>query len=127
MKYSERELMKRVILILSALAITVAGASALAFKEDDYIVAEPMGINVTNPFNPEDPDHDWHADGYYLESEVEDWTPEDWDNYYAEFPQAFPSDHDPRYFDPADNSAREDDSDYEYTGPALEGLSIDFE
>ena len=42
----------------------------------------PMHIVLSFPYNPEDPNHDYHADGYYLWEETENWTKEDWDAYF---------------------------------------------
>ena len=49
----------------------------------------PMHIVLSFPYNPEDPNHDYHADGYYLWEETENWIKEDWDAYFEKYPDEY--------------------------------------
>ena len=80
--------MKKVlILIFCALILLLPGCSSLSSTAAP--IAEPMGIVVSFPYDPNDPNHDYHADGYYLWEEAEKWTDTEWDAYLAEHPEDY--------------------------------------
>ena len=51
--------------------------------------ADRMHIVEGFPYDPADPDHDYHADGYYLREETENWTEEDWEKFFEKYPDEY--------------------------------------
>ena len=82
--------MKKVlILIFCALILLLPGCSSLSSTAAP--IAEPMGRHIAQkyPYNPEDPDHDYRADGLYLEEEVLQWGEEQWQEYLEKYPEDY--------------------------------------
>lgn len=72
--------------------------------------ADRMHIVESFPYDPADPDHDYHADGYYLREETENWTEEDWEKFFEKYPDEY---------DIYRGSGSSDEGDYEPFPPGI--------
>ena len=81
---------KKILACVCAAALIPAALLIAQLKAPEPdAVAEPMHIVVEFPYDPADPDHDYHADGYYLQEETENWTEEDWEKYFEKYPDEY--------------------------------------